>query len=310
MKQTLLLSLALLVSALSFGQCNDLFISEYVHGYGNNRALEIYNPTSGPINMADYQLVRYSNGGTNPYVLNFEGNHVLPSAEVWVIVSDKRDPAGTGYDTMVDPALQALADTFVCPVYSQNKMFYFNGNDAITLEKLDGTYVDVFGKVGENPGDAWTDDADNGYTSVAGGNWLTKRQTLVRKSSIQAGVTTNPPFFNALAEWDSLPNMTFTNLQWHTGSCTPTSIKTTTVKKNDCFFYPNPSSTGFFMVKGTEIIKSVEVVNVVGGLVISQENPVKRGDMRIETNDLKNGIYFVNVLFTDDTTVTKKIIIK
>ncbi len=308
MKKTLLLSFALIVSALSFGQCTELFISEYVHGFGNNRALEIYNPTSAPVSMADYQLVRYSNGGTSPYVLTFDGNHMIESADVWVIVVDKRDAAGTGYDTMVDPALQALADTFVCPVYSQNKMFYFNGNDAVTLEKLDGTYIDVFGKIGEDPGIAWTDDAENGYTSVAGGNWLTKRQTLKRRESIQGGLTVNPPFFFALTDWDSLPNMTFDHLQWHVSSCQTTGVEEVT-KKNDCFFYPNPSSTGFFMVKGTEIIKSVEVINVIGEVVIIKENPVQRGDIRIETNNLDNGIYFVNVYFNDNTSTTKKVII-
>ena len=309
MKKTLLLSFALLVSALSFGQCSDLFISEYVHGYGNNRALEIYNPTNSSVNMADYQLVRYSNGGTTPYVLTFEGNHMIAQADVWVIVVDKRDAAGVGYDTMVDPALQAMADTFVCPVYSQNKMFYFNGNDAVTLEKTDGTYIDMFGKIGEDPGIAWTDDVDNGYTSAGGGRWLTKRKTLIRKSSIQTGITTIPAFFYALADWDSLPNMTFGHLQWHNGSCQPTGINTT-VKENDCFLYPNPSTNGSFLVKGTEIISSVELVNIVGKVVVSKENPVKRGDIRIETNNITGGVYFVNVYFADGTTTTKKVIIK
>ena len=307
MKNLLLLFIAIVFSTSTFAQCNDLFISEYVHGYGNNRAIEIYNPTSGTVNLADYQLVRYSNGGSVPYILNLTNS--IPTAEVWVIVSDKRDPAATGYDTMVDPALQAMADTFVCPVYSQNKMFYFNGNDAVTLEKGNGVYIDMIGKIGEDPGIAWTDDAANGYTSAGGGRWLTKRKTLVRKSSIQQGVTAIPPVFNAMLEWDTLPNMTFTNLQWHTGSCTPNGINTA-VKKNDCFLYPNPTATGFFMVKGTEIIKSVELVNVVGKIIISQENPVKRGDMRIETNNIEGGVYFVNVKFADGTSTSKKVIIK
>ena len=38
------------VSASAFSQCNDLFISEYVEGSGNNKALEIYNPTNEAIN--------------------------------------------------------------------------------------------------------------------------------------------------------------------------------------------------------------------------------------------------------------------
>lgn len=306
MKNLLLLVFAIVMSTSIFAQCNDLFISEYVHGYGNTRALEIYNPTTAPINMADYQLSRYSNGGTTPATVGL--SNTLQPAECWVIVGDKRDPAGTGYDTMVDPALQVLADTFVCPVYSQNKMFYFSGNDAVTLEKLDGTYIDMIGKIGEDPGDAWTTDAANGFTSAGGGRWVTKRTTLVRKATIQEGVTAIPPYFNATVEWDTLPNMTFTNLRWHTSTCQPNSINTP--KENDCFFYPNPSTSGFFMVKGTEIIKTVEVISIVGKVVISKENPVARGDMKITTDNLNSGVYMVNVLFKDNTTTTKKIIIK
>lgn len=306
MKNLLLIVIAVLMSTSIFAQCNDLIISEYVHGYGNNRALEIYNPTNSPIDMSNYQLVRYSNGGTTPNAVGL--SNTLQPAETWVVVMDKRDPNGTGLDTAIDVALEALADTFVCPIYSQNKMFYFNGNDAVSLERTDGTLIDLIGVIGEDPGIAWTDDMSNGYTSAGGGRWLTKRKTLIRKSSIQGGVTANPGFFNAMLEWDTLPNMTFTNLRWHTSSCQPNSIATS--KKNEAFFYPNPSSNGFFLVKATEIIKSVEVISIVGKVVISEENQQTRGDMKITTDNLPAGVYMVNVLFEDNTITTKKIIIK
>ena len=44
--------------------CSELFISEYVEGSGNNKALEIYNPTSQDIDLALYMIIRYSNGAT------------------------------------------------------------------------------------------------------------------------------------------------------------------------------------------------------------------------------------------------------
>jgi hypothetical protein len=64
------------------------------------------------------------------------------------------------------------------------------------------------------------------------------------------------------------------------------------------------------MVKGTEIIESVEVINVVGQVVIFKKNPVKRGDIKIFTHNMENGIYIVNVNFADGSNVTKKVIIK
>jgi hypothetical protein len=308
MKQILLSIVVLLISATSFAQCNDLFISEYVHGYGNNRALEIYNPTNAALDLSQYQLVRYSNGGTTPYAVGL--SNTLAPAECWVVVSDKQDPNGTGYDTVVDPALIAIADTFLCPVYNQNKMMYFNGNDAITIEKLNGTYVDIIGKIGEDPGIAWTADTLNGFTSAGGARWWTKRNTLIRKYGVQQGITTNPNFFNPTTEWDSLGNQTFDHLGWHQNVCQPNSINNAIKKANDCFFYPNPAVNGWFMVKGTEIISSVEVINTAGQIVISKKNDVARGDMKITTENIEAGMYVINVYFADNTSTTKKIIIR
>ncbi len=308
MKQTLLSFIVLLISASSFAQCNDLFISEYVQGYGNNRALEIYNPTNAAVDLSQYQLVRYSNGGTTPYAVAL--SNTLAPAECWVVVSDKRDPNGTGYDTIVDPALIAAADTFLCPVYNVNKMMYFNGNDAVTLEKSNGTYVDLIGKIGEDPGIAWTADTANGFTSAGGARWWTRRNTLIRKYNVQQGITANPAYFNPAAEWDSLGNQVFDHLGWHQNVCQPNSINTPIKKKNDCFFYPNPAVNGWFMVKGTEIISSVEVINSVGQIVISKKNDLARGDMKITTENIEAGMYVINVYFADKSTVTKKIIIR
>ncbi|MEZ4981082.1 MAG: lamin tail domain-containing protein [Saprospiraceae bacterium] len=44
--------------------CGELFISEYVEGYGNNRALELYNPTNQVIDLSQYSVGRFSNGNT------------------------------------------------------------------------------------------------------------------------------------------------------------------------------------------------------------------------------------------------------
>jgi len=210
MKNLVFTFLVLFFSIISYSQ-NELYISEYVQGDGNNRAIELYNPTSADIDLGagNYNLVRYSNGGTTPYTADLTG--IVPAGGTYVIVSDKRDTLGTGYDTMVDPALQLLADTFISPVYNTNKMMYFNGNDAVTLEK-NGNYIDIIGRIGQDPGEAWTADSANGYTSVAGAPWWTKQHTLIRKANINTGVTTNPTQFNPAAEWDSLPNNYFGNL--------------------------------------------------------------------------------------------------
>lgn len=305
MKKTLLFLFALTISVVTVAQ-NQLFISEYVEGSGNNRAMELYNPTSADVVLQDsgYLFVRYSNGGTTPYTVAITGT--VPSMGTWVAVCDKRDPNGTGYDTMVDPALQAKADTFLCPTYNTNKTFYFNGNDAMTLELPNGVYVDIFGEIGVDPGESWTMDASAGYTSALGGRWWTKNHTLIRKASVTMGVINNPTPFIVGTEWDSLPKNTFKYLGSHPNHVGIQSVK----KSNNAFFYPNPSANGWFMVKGTDIIESVEVMNVIGQSMAFLRNPAKRGDMRVSTTDLTNGIYMIRINFADNTSIVKKIIIE
>ena len=53
MKKNLLLLFVLFISGVTMAQ-TELFFSEYVEGSGNNRALEIYNPSSADINLSGY----------------------------------------------------------------------------------------------------------------------------------------------------------------------------------------------------------------------------------------------------------------
>ena len=112
MKKNLLLITLIFFGAGVFAQeCSDLFISEYVEGSGNNKAIELYNPTNNPIDLVNYELVRYSNGA-------FERNAVglmgwIEPKSTFVVVLEKLDPNGTGYEVPVDTALQEKADLFL-----------------------------------------------------------------------------------------------------------------------------------------------------------------------------------------------------
>ena len=305
MRKILLSMIASVLSIAAFSQCQNLFISEYVEGNYNNKAVEIYNPTNAAINLSGYRIVRYSNGGTSPQFLALAGT--LASSEVYVIVIDKRDPSATGYDTIVFAELIAHADTFMSGAYPGP--MYFNGNDAITLETTSGTYVDIIGVVGQNPGQAWTSDTAAGFTDALGGRWWTKDHTLIRKPTVQQGITTNPTYFNPVVEWDSLPKNTFSTLGWHKGNCTPNSINNIK-KQNNAFFFPNPVAGSFFTVKATQIIESVEITNAIGQVIYSKKNADFSGDMKIETTNMLNGIYMVKIFFTDNSSIIKKVIIE
>jgi uncharacterized protein YjdB len=205
----------------------DLIISEYVEGWSTNKALEIFNPTDAAIDLSGYRITRYSNGSDIPPP-ETQWYITLPSFELqpyrsYVVVLDKRDPDGEGQDAPVWEQLQQRADVFLCPIYNVSKAMYFNGNDAVALEKTDGTLVDLFARWGAPapasaalPGgksaEAWTDTYPH-FTGV--GLAITADHTLIRNSDITTGVTANPSVFDPLAEYDTLPANTFEYLGWH-----------------------------------------------------------------------------------------------
>lgn len=194
----------------------DLFFSEYVEGSGNNKALEIFNPASYPVDLSGYKLERYVNGSTNADTTSLAGT--LAPGNTYVVVIDKRDPNGSGSNVPVHPALMAVADTFLCPDATINQTMYFNGNDAMALRKKTGQLVDLIGKIGENPGLGWTDDslcASGAFTSLCGAIAWTANHTMVRKFGVTAGVKSNPHYFDVTRQWDTMPINTFDSLGFH-----------------------------------------------------------------------------------------------
>lgn len=319
MKRSLLI-VSTFLSAMSFAQnCSDLFISEYVEGKGNNKALEIYNPTASTIDLTQYIVIRYSNGATtaaSDYAVQLTGTIAPYSTHVGVL--DKRDGGQPcpGNECAIDAALEARGDAFYSPVYNTNSTWYWNGNDAIVLAKGSASnpsaaqLVDVFGKIGEDPGIAWTSVAP--YTQAAGGAFLTKDHSLLRKPTVLKGVTNpNISAFNALAEYDSIPGETspgvgnWSTLGWHPCDCAPASINEFTI--SNVSIYPNPS-TGMITISGINGVSSIEVVNSLGQIVYT----INSNTSSIVKFDLSNrkGVYFVKLMDKSGILTTKKVIIK
>jgi len=300
----LILSLMLLPVSLSvFAQswCANLFISEYVVGSNNNRALELYNPTLNSINLGNYKVGRFRDGATNPMLLQLSGT--IPSHGTWVVTVDKRDgnQPCPGLECAVDAALQAVTDTFVNPVYSQsNSPFYFNGDDAVILTDLAGTsIIDLVGKIGEDPGTAWSD---------TNGGWWTTGKTLVRKSNVLDGVKANPTEFLVMTEWDSLPNNTFDHLGSHTCACSNVSIGENETREN-LSVYPNPAA-GKFYIKTFSAIEEVKLFNLSGQQVYAEKNSLFTNYIEIRTVFYSSGLYFVSVKLKNGETLVSKLTLK
>lgn len=147
-----------LLTASLFAQCDELFISEYVEGYANNKALEIYNPTTEAIDLSAYSLCRFSNGATTvePEPASEATIVTLPQVmldpnDVFVVVLDMQDtslwdsqfdkPVWNGYnliDTLYDevtgePITDSLGNVIIGPQYSEDGAALF-GNDEYNEE--------------------------------------------------------------------------------------------------------------------------------------------------------------------------------
>lgn len=166
----------------------DLFISEYVEGSSNNKYIEIYNGTGAAVDLSDYQLIQYNNGSVTPfYIATLSGTLANGASIVY------RHPSAT---------VILIGSTL-----NQNLMG-FNGDDAMVLYKIStASNVDIFGRIGEDPGAAWTS-----------GSFTTVNKTLRRKSSVSGGVTVNPSsgFPTLATEWDMFNEDDVTGLGAHT----------------------------------------------------------------------------------------------
>lgn len=293
MKKTLLYFSFLVFGATYAQDCSELFISEYVEGTGNDKAIEIYNPTGATINLSGYTVERFSNGNSTTTaggVLNLTGS--IAPYSTFVIVNGQT--TGTASSPAVTPALQALADQLdgVYPAPT-----YMNGNDAIGLFK-NGVMVDLFGKSGDASiatAQSWSDEFP--YDGSVGA-WWTKDQTLIRKSSVKKGVTVNPDPFIVTAEWDSLPKDTWTELGQHTCDCFVGIDEL--ASKVSFAIYPNPSIDGKSILVATNGIALVEVVSVLGQVVSSQKFNGSQLTIDISTSELNKGIYTLRIHFANN----------
>ena len=312
MKHFFTLIYILLGSNYMLAQCNELFFSEYVEGWSNNKALEIYNPTAAAIDLSAYEIVRYSNGDVQagtPQPL--EGT--IAAYSTFVVGLDKRDPEGTGYDAPMWDGYYTYTDSITneeVTIYDENSdlqskidfwangtyysgtdadssamypmALFFNGNDAVTLERIGFGVADLIGRVGEDPGAAWVDDQ---------GNYWTKDHTLLRKNIISSGITSNPMVFDPTLEWDSLSANTFINLGVH--DCICQNNNNVFEAEYSFTIYPNPSSKQNVTINSASGINNIRVHNKIGQEVLNINIPNLNKTKITLPN--KNDMYFVSV---------------
>lgn len=301
--------------------CTELFISEYVEGSRNNKALEIYNPTSDTVDLSKYRVTRWQNGSaswTAQYSDALSGK--LAPKNVVVLVLDRRDTTQIGQDTPVVLPLRLKADLFLSKDYNTSFAMSFNGDDAMSLDKLNATtskydLVDIFGKIGERPVPGWSDKAP--YTGT--GIWYSVDKTLIRKPQVLTGLDTllkgvyvavNPKlYFNPTVEWNLNPRDMFDSLGVHNCNCNLSNTKHIESNANIRIF-PNPATNQLF-INTSIVVADLEILNANVQVVsadwsISDKNQIQL--ISVNLTHLTEGIYTVNLKSASGQTISRRFI--
>ena len=150
---------------------SDLFFSEYIEGASNEKYVEIYNGTGTNVDLSGYALLLFGNGSATATSSNLLSGTLTNGGVIAYRNSSATNTAWTAQGAV-----------------------NYNGDDALAIwKRSSASYVDIFGRIGEDPGTAWTS-----------GSFTTLDKTLVRKASIRGGITTNPGsgFPTLATEWD------------------------------------------------------------------------------------------------------------
>ncbi len=164
---------AMVLGALSTAANANLVITEYIEGSSNNKAIEISNVGSSSIDLdaADYKIRRYNNGGTDAGATETLTGTLAVGKSIIFHNGGAADEFKKGIESTLT---------------------YFNGDDALVLTK-DDVVIDRFGKLGEDPGSAWTDPNNADFSSA--------NKTLRRKASITTGDTDAAAAFPSGDQW-------------------------------------------------------------------------------------------------------------
>ena len=305
-------SLAVLVACFAFAlqaqsQCDQLFISEYIEGWGNNKAIEIYNPTDAAVDLSNYRLERYSNGSPSAAEnQKVQLSGTLAPNSVVVCVLDKQDPDGVDFEQPVWDELAEAADLWLCPVYDVNNAMYFNGNDAMVLTRIsDNESIDIFGVIGQDPGET-------------GWEGMTQNHTLIRKPAVTTG-NTNPFAFPASTEWEGIMwsndslnytlDQVFLNLGSHSCDCGTTGIRTPDLV-SELSVYPNPVAGNVVTIQALRAIESLQLMNASGQVMDTQLQSFGSTLFNVNVADCPAGVYMVKATLEGGVTSLHRIVVQ
>jgi len=171
-----------------------VFISKYIEGSNNNKAVELYNASTEPVDLSGWTLRQYNNGATSPSA-NLALSGTVATGACFLITRPFDDPVPAA------DALAAVSDL-------QLSGLTFNGDDALVLVDASGNVADRVGQV---------------RSDVSGSllAYVMRDHTLVRSPYTAHGATNAVTDDFPYSEWEILPCDDFTGLKVHARSLPP-----------------------------------------------------------------------------------------
>ena len=331
-KHYLLLPAALLLANAAQAQGTELFLSEYDEGShqsattypgataastGNEKAIEIFNPTTSAVPLGAYSIRRYSNGfttGANLYeerLMRTSGNNTLARGAVFVIAN----PEATLRD-IIDNRSQIGAPRTGTVGTTPNVLqtggtVFFNGNDAMALVRYpsgtagqptvtSGIIVDIIGVIGQNPPNRQgTINPEGNWRGVNAGDPVfpnttivpevqSENQSLRRRSTVFAGVrATVPTVYNATGQYVSGYNIATEWEAYSFAQAPGTTTATTPPGKDQSYAgLAGHEYTGTYGTYAATISSTLKAFN--DGISV-YPNPASGGQATVEIRGVKVG---------------------
>ncbi len=255
MKKIYVLLLTLTVTSLSFGQVIITEIADPDNGGGNSgdlnlRFVELHNVGNTSVNLTDWYLQRWTNGGSTPSSNTISLTPIadLQSGGFAIIAASKTD---------FDATYSAVADINGFTGGPADS----NGDDQIALVNSSDVIVDFFGVVGEdgsNTGHEFEDGRAERKASVTAPNttWTASEWNIDNDGGAGAGALDAPTGYD--------PGT------WIGTSTSSTIYVGADVTGLDYFEGSGPSVAKTFTVEGNNLTADISL-NVTGFLVIALE---------------------------------------
>ncbi|MBK9480180.1 MAG: lamin tail domain-containing protein [Bacteroidetes bacterium] len=237
------------------GNGNDLLFSEYIEGSSNNKALEIFNPTSTLIDLSIYKVELYINGSTSPTNSQVLTGNLAPG-DVFVLSNS------------------GAASQFISIANILSNACNYNGDDAIVLKK-NNVPIDIIGEIGIDPGLNWP---------ISGGG-ATSDFTLVRDSMV---INPETNWTISQNQWYVYPINTTSYLGYHKMHYSPNAVEATQASQG-IKIYPNPGN-GLITVQLKEKSR-ITITNSMGQIIY--DSKIADTNFVLNIHEFASGMYFI-----------------